>query len=132
MSPKKQFIWYNYLELAEKLIEDTDNNLIEAKARTAVSRAYYACYHKALKYLQDRDRFTFTYGQPYKSEHQQVISALRFHDVDLAERLATLFRNRIDADYKIYKKINTKKAEEIILQSKEVCSDIRKMYNSSS
>jgi len=130
MSPEKQFTWYNYLKLAEKLIEDTDNNLIEAKARTAVSRAYYACYHKALKYLQDRHKFKFTYN--HESKHQQVISALKCHNFDLAEKLENLFDNRKIADYIIEREVKTKKAKEIILQSKEVFHDIRGMYNSGS
>ena len=45
------FDWNGYLEVAENLKTETDgqpeNNTVQAKRRTAISRAYYAVFHIA-------------------------------------------------------------------------------------
>lgn len=41
------FEWRDYLTLAERLVKSQD----EASARTAVSRAYYAAFHTARRYV---------------------------------------------------------------------------------
>lgn len=47
MSP---FEWSDYLDLAERLIEREPD---EAALRTAVSRAYYAVYHRASAHIRN-------------------------------------------------------------------------------
>ena len=48
------FDWNGYLEVAENLKTETDgqpdSNTVQAKRRTAISRAYYAVYHIAEDY----------------------------------------------------------------------------------
>jgi uncharacterized protein (UPF0332 family) len=88
------FDWKLFHELAENLRQKTD----EASQRTAISRVYYAVYHRA-KSLLDKEGFNF---RQFESSHRQVwneykfrgrthrgvgISGIRLHEI------------RVDADY---------------------------------
>jgi uncharacterized protein (UPF0332 family) len=44
------FIWNDYIDLAEKLLGETD----DASKRSAISRAYYGAYHISRQYLKDK------------------------------------------------------------------------------
>ena len=88
------FDWKEFLTLAEELRQKDD----EASLRTAISRVYYAIYHRA-KNLLEIEGFIF---RQYESSHRQVweeykyrgrthrgigISGIRLHEM------------RVDADY---------------------------------
>ena len=52
-----QFDWYSYLKLANDLMDcDKDDPLIEAKLRSAISRAYYSVFIPARNHLKDNGR----------------------------------------------------------------------------
>ena len=56
------FDWNGYLEVATVLKTETDGQsdsiAVEAKRRTAISRAYYSVYHSALTYAITRFGYT--------------------------------------------------------------------------
>jgi hypothetical protein len=52
------FAWEEYLELAEELVTRRGDPAAE---RSAISRAYYACFHRAASYWRDRgERLSLT------------------------------------------------------------------------
>lgn len=88
------FDWKLFYELAENLRQNSD----EASQRTAISRVYYATYHRA-KFVLENEGFNF---RQFESSHRQVwnefkfrgrthrgigISGIRLHEI------------RVDADY---------------------------------
>lgn len=117
------FDWKGYLDLANKLIKQDINVLInEACWRSAVSRAYYACFHKAR---------TFAYSQGFQpppkqklwKEHKeiphflikQVNSNLKKVGVDLKR----LSKNRRDCDYEpLVKNIKSLAESSVMIASK--------------
>lgn len=86
------FDWDAYKSLAVELKDSTD----EAKRRSAVSRGYYAVYHKS------RIRLNFTSAKYIP--HKQVIESLLNNDqiengASLSNTLAGLSQSRSTADY---------------------------------
>jgi uncharacterized protein (UPF0332 family) len=57
MSSSRSFAWTQYLDLARELAADTRSEGVEARLRSAVSRAYYAAFHAAKDFLAERDGF---------------------------------------------------------------------------
>jgi len=128
MTGEKPFTWHDFLELAEKISEISIDNIEEARARTIISRAYYACFHKALNFLKEKRNFKEdTNGHI----HKQVLDALRFYIPELADKFNDLLDDRVKADYTFEERIKIKKAKEVVLRSKEVYRIIREMYKSS-
>jgi uncharacterized protein (UPF0332 family) len=115
------FNWDDYLKLAKDLIiPDIQRKSDEACLRTAVSRAYYSAYHKALKYATKKG-----YSRPKINSHKALIDFLA-NDNDkeikaISAKLSIIKKDRVRCDYddniNIYK-INPSKvikiAEEII------------------
>ena len=65
-----KFNWQRYLILAEELLNSIpENEDDEAKARTGISRAYYAAYHKAESYL---NKIGITIDIYQKGSHKRV------------------------------------------------------------
>ena len=91
------FDWIEFLNLARELSEETAlHSAQEAKLRSAISRAYYAAFHKA------KTTILPTRGAGFGS-HQEIIDILQESD-DPARRqlgvdLARLKGNRKKADY---------------------------------
>ena len=74
------FNWIEYLDLAKELKKDTENNknIIEAKTRTTISRAYYFAFNFVKNYLiSTGEEFSKT-----AKVHREVIEKLR----DIAEK----------------------------------------------
>ncbi|MHB8255393.1 MAG: hypothetical protein ACYDEV_17330 [Acidiferrobacter sp.] len=78
-----------------------ESSALEAERRSAVSRAYYACFHAAKHYLQ-------AHGVPYLTSggsHERVINALNdAGDASVkitARKLLRLKAKRHVADYKL-------------------------------
>ena len=66
-----KFNWQRYLILAEELLNSIpENEDDEAKARTGISRAYYAAYHRAESYL---NKIGITIDIYQKGSHKRVI-----------------------------------------------------------
>jgi uncharacterized protein (UPF0332 family) len=91
------FDWMEFLNLADELAVDTAlQSTIDAKLRSAISRAYYAVFHRAkTKFLPAR---ATGFGS-----HNEVIDLLERSD-DLTRRqlgvgLKRLKNNRTKADY---------------------------------
>ena len=88
------FDWDKFRELAEKLRQDET----EAAKRTAVSRIYYAVYHRAKTYLEN-EGFQF---RQFESSHRQIWDEFKdkgrtFTAIgNTGDRLRA---NRIKADY---------------------------------
>jgi uncharacterized protein (UPF0332 family) len=69
------FNWVDYLQLARELEGETKNSedsLLEAKLRTAISRAYYAAFGEACLLLIQKDGITL----PREGRHDFVIRVL--------------------------------------------------------
>lgn len=64
------FDWRDYLELADELSTSGD----EARLRSAVSRAYYAAYHRARVVAERRYQFTASAGA---NKHDQLWKFLK-------------------------------------------------------
>lgn len=101
------FDWEGYLQLAEVLNESTDN---ESCHRAAVSRAYYAAYNIARRYVAERNpeearRKPFEEG----GSHERVWSAFLKNTPGVSSMEAAinkhgrdLLRNRVVADYRTH------------------------------
>ncbi|MEK7092828.1 MAG: hypothetical protein AAB907_04345 [Patescibacteria group bacterium] len=90
------FPYDGYLALAKKLASDKD----EARLRSAVSRAYYACFHLVKGYAEKLTRTTFA---PDARVHKEIIDFLNQNiDADLRAlgSVQTRLRyRRADCDY---------------------------------
>src|SRR5205809_322908 len=92
------FDWVEYLNLAKELVNDERlTSSREAKLRSAISRAYYAVFHKARSIVLPANK---SIGF---NSHQEVIDTLQRSD-DSAQRqmgvnLARLKVHRVKADY---------------------------------
>lgn len=103
------FDWNDYLEIAKDFKAGTDgqarNNLVEAKQRTAVSRAYYAIYHLAVDYAKNNLGYVPTQksgGNQYHSDIRSVYQSQLANPShqEVRKILARLHKARIDCDYK--------------------------------
>lgn len=101
------FDWNGYLEVAENLKTETDgqpdNNTVQAKRRTAISRAYYAVYHLAEDYAIANLGYTPSKSGP-NQHHTDVRSVYQrqFGNADhqeIRKMLMRLHKARIDSDY---------------------------------
>lgn len=87
------FDWVEFLNIAKEMAEDNSpRSSQEAKLRCAISRAYYAAYHKARKIILPASSATGP-GRAFGS-HQQVIDALQESD-DATRRKLGVDLNRL-------------------------------------
>src|SRR5918998_841448 len=90
------FDWQGYLALAEQLARSGGT---EAERRTAISRAYYAVYHRASSYVREQVLVPTT----ERLTHQKVWAAVGADSdpirIDTAVRGNRLQRRRVEADY---------------------------------
>lgn len=88
------FDWNEFRELAEKLRQGEN----EAAKRTAISRIYYAVYHRAKNYLEN-EGFQF---RQFESSHRQIWDEFKDKGRTFAAIGNTgdrLRANRVKADY---------------------------------
>lgn len=127
---QQQFTWSDFLKLSNNSLEEVHDNpqdiLSKAKLRTIVSRTYYACYHKALKLLEKKQRFTLVKN---KSPHQQVIAAMFYLDASVADELDRLRNNRVDADYHADVPFNLNKVGSIVKHGMKLHHELREIYH---
>ncbi len=125
---EQQFTWSDFLKLSNNFLTELHGNpgdtLTRAKLRTIVSRTYYACYHKALRLLEKKQRFEFD-GPGY---HKQVIEAMSYLNKDVAERLKRLHNARVDADYHADVPFNLSKVDFIVEQGRMLYHKLREIY----
>lgn len=102
------FDWDGYLAVAKELQSDTDgqahSNAIEAKQRTAISRAYYSMYHLAVSYARVNLGYNPTRNGPNQAHSDiQTVYRTQLGSVELQEIkqiLNRLHKARINCDYK--------------------------------
>jgi uncharacterized protein (UPF0332 family) len=121
-----KFDWANYLKLAEEILK-LDPNHDTAYVRSSLSRAYYSVFCIA----RNMRRFD-SYEPPEdaeerKSIHKIVLDAYKDSpndfDHDIFEHLDWLKKWRNQADYREYRFIRRKLAEDAIERAKE-CMEI--------
>lgn len=94
------FDWVEYCEVARELISLTRSSTSsEARARAAISRAYYAVFHAARTYLG----LSEDYQPADKSIHAYIRDCFLSSSNDSEQEIGTYFRsllnNRRKADY---------------------------------
>src|SRR4051794_36056323 len=95
------FDWQHYLDLTKELAtKPAGSSNIEARLRSAISRAYYTAYHIAQDYLKKRGPYSTEVGT---YSHKDIITqyfcgSSETHN-DIASDLNTLFDYRKKADY---------------------------------
>ncbi len=128
----KMFDWWEYYLLAEELLSQADSSSRkEAMLRSAVSRAYYAAFHRACEYLEEVNEYPTRrqFEGSGRETHRFLISIFedsRDHPEwrKIGEKLHYLKGLRQKADYvkSVEKHVFRKKGrvEEIVNRSKEV------------
>jgi hypothetical protein len=104
------FDWEGYLRLAEVLNESTDN---ESCHRAAVSRAYYAAYNIARRYVAEQSSDEAK-RKPFEDggSHERVWNAFRKNtsgtriEAAINKHGYDLLRDRVVADYRTHAKNN--------------------------
>jgi uncharacterized protein (UPF0332 family) len=103
-----KFDWSEYLNLATELAAlSSDSDDVEAKLRSAVSRAYYAVFCLSRNYLRDieKDPRLSRKNSSDINEHQYVAKEFIFHKsknkemIKIGENLSRLRELRNKADY---------------------------------
>lgn len=91
------FDWHDYLKLAESLRDVGDSLPSEAAKRSAISRAYYACFGHICQF--ERRERNFDHGK--LDVHSALITHLsQRRKQNIARGLRELRNWRNDADYK--------------------------------
>jgi uncharacterized protein (UPF0332 family) len=96
------FDWQNYLILADELNKlshqtTTQNNISkEALRRCAVSRAYYAAFWQATRFVEQKEK---SYRYEPGHGHDSLVSALKRHNQAIGKDLHSLKIRRHKADY---------------------------------
>jgi hypothetical protein len=101
------FDWNGYLTLAKSLKTETDGHAastdIEARRRSAISRAYYAMYHLAVVYAKSNLGYSPATTGPNQGHSEiQGVYRRQFGSVQLQEIKTILYRlhkARKDCDY---------------------------------
>jgi uncharacterized protein (UPF0332 family) len=117
------FDWTTYFELSKVLYEEAiakEGPLVEAKLRSAISRAYYAAHHKSLRYVEATQRGVYI-GRTGKA-HREVVDYLKtsknVQDQAAGNSLDRVLSAREKADYKGFQG-NVKAATESALRDAE-------------
>lgn len=90
------FEWSHFLELARRLATEND----EASQRSAISRAYYAAFHEAKRYIKGtKPHVPFPRdGRAHETAWQTLKDGIR-EERGLGVRLERLKKQRTTADY---------------------------------
>ncbi len=99
----------DFLSLAGKLVASPDAS--EAACRTAVSRAYYACFHSAKDYLLE---LGFRMGRDHIESQRVLMSAGVEKSLRAGQLLGNLQSVRIRADYDLAQDIGHKTAKRCV------------------
>jgi uncharacterized protein (UPF0332 family) len=128
----KTFDWREYYLLAEELLSQADGSpRKEAMLRSAVSRAYYAAFHRACEYLREVNKYPtqqeFTSSR--KETHRFLINIFA-NNPDypewrkIGDRLYSLkdFRQKADYARSVEKHVFRKRGrvEELVDRAKEI------------
>lgn len=102
MSSSPEFKWEHYLDLADELAASQAAG--EAKLRSAISRAYYAAFHVAMRFLQDNKQYTPTlsgkdHGNVWRMYKTGPGTGIERRQI--GNRGFQLLRDREQADYRV-------------------------------
>lgn len=111
------FDWSAYWALAKELAARTD----EASLRSSVSRAYYSAYHSALNAVELN-------VEGIRDSHKTVVEyyerAANSTMRGIANRLAGLHRDRLNADYRANPSCTVAKADAVLMKAKRIVDDV--------
>lgn len=104
-----------FLELADHLVEDGQYDEI-SRSRTAVGRAYYAAFLMVKKKLEE---LGYSFRDVLRI-HEQVIVSANEKNSFIGNRLETLRKHRVDADYEMHTSVNITIGRKCIKISQDV------------
>jgi uncharacterized protein (UPF0332 family) len=120
------FDWSHYLDLAQDLFSQAANSpYTDASLRSAISRAYYAAYHKARSRLYDK----WGISVPADASAHAAVRK-EFRQKNQKQIATTLDRMRIDrnkADYKDSVGNLVITAKENLKRARQVIADVNKL-----
>lgn len=95
------FDWNDFLTLAQELAaQPADAPVIEAKLRSAISRAYYASFCKARNYLRDNQQVQIPMtGEAHRIVWSHFKNRRHLAQKKIGENLRRLLNDRRYADY---------------------------------
>jgi uncharacterized protein (UPF0332 family) len=113
--------YQDFLKSAEQLLQIGD----EMGYRNAVSRAYYALYHRCLPLFHEMN------DRPTDDHHAQVVRTLREHPKyeSTANRLNKLRKRRNTADYELHKSISRYDAESAVKMAQHAIKELDKLQD---
>jgi uncharacterized protein (UPF0332 family) len=123
------FDWKKYLELAEYIYENS-GSLPDREAcyRTSVSRAYYAAFCIASRYLRESDGKRYEGGDAHKKVREHLQKSGNQLQRMIGNQLQELHFKRIKADY--HDNIREKPyslASKSISEAKKIISEINEL-----
>lgn len=101
------FNWHHYLELAEQWQADLPNQNSQitdihlATMRSIVSRAYYAAYWAARRYLENKTMTRFRYLEHSHKALVEKMKEMGGEAKTIGAQLKALGARRIEADYEV-------------------------------
>jgi len=128
----KMFDWQEYYLLAGELLSQADSSpRKEAMFRSAVSRAYYAAFHRACEYLREVNEYPTRqeFESRERETHRFIISIFKnnpdhpeWHKIGKELRSLKDLRQKADYVKSVEKHVFRKKrkVEEIVNRAKEV------------
>lgn len=102
MSSSPEFKWEHYLDLADELAASQAAG--EARLRSAISRAYYAAFHVAMRFLQDNRQYTPTLSGKDHGNVWRIYKTGPGTGIErrqIGNRGFQLLRDREQADYRV-------------------------------
>lgn len=115
------FDWFGYWQVAYGLIDGIDNR--EARVRSAISRAYYFAFHRALAYLEERE--SFDRETQSESLHRAVVDCYIGHErheyQKIGLNLNRLRTRRGEADYDAQLEIDSVKEAQTLM---DIATDV--------
>lgn len=131
--------WNDFLNLAFNILDDKSDNIKnETKYRIAISRAYYAAFHKAKLFYSSRKEFENLYSRG-KGLHEEICN--KFIDVNkgskefcskcssIGNSLTLLKKDRHQADYNGEQSIGYKMALLDCKKAKRIIDYIENLRN---
>ena len=109
-----------FFELAERLVGDKEYEQT-ARFRTAIGRSYYATFLAVRKRLEEMG---YSFRSP-QNIHQDVISAANEKNTLIGNKLETLRRYRVEADYQLNSQLTSEIARNCVRLSQSVLHTIR-------
>ncbi|MEI6042812.1 MAG: hypothetical protein WCS37_00350 [Chloroflexota bacterium] len=125
-----EFNWSEYLYFAQSMVGNFTNPCSEeAKLRAAISRAYYAAYWKARKYIEDDTSYTPSSGYYKHQEVKGYFYQRRSHPLYnlIYLKLMCLYDLRILADYKDSQAVTIKDTQLALNYASEIIKQVSRL-----